>query len=177
MAIPSNAVWEVRLGGNDTNGGGFVPGGSGTDYSVQDSKNTTGNNISTTDAVSNGTTTITSATINATSDLVNNIVYFSGGSGSITPVRKRVTGVTNSTTITIDSSIASSTGLTMNVGGALATPGYAASQMSGGNQLTFLKYDASVFAITTASTNISNGCVDLSVAGSMCGYDTNRSSG
>lgn len=121
MAISANTVWEVRpTVGNDTNGGGFVTGASGTDFSQQNAKNTVGNNISTTDAVANGTTTITSATATFTAAIVGNLVFFSGGTGSITGQWRQVTGFTNGTTITIDASIAASTGMTMNIGGALA---------------------------------------------------------
>ena len=51
MALSANSVFEVRTAGNDTNGGGFVTGAAGTDYSQQDAKNTAGSDISTTDAV------------------------------------------------------------------------------------------------------------------------------
>jgi len=61
-AISVNSVFEVRTAGNDTNGGGFVTGAAGTDYSQQDANNTVGADISTTDAVAAGTTTITSIT-------------------------------------------------------------------------------------------------------------------
>ena len=130
-ALPSNntGTWETRNNGNDTNGGAFVAGSSGTDYSTNDNKNASGCsncgsssvNLSTTDAVANGTTTITSATANFSSAIVGNIVYFQGGTGSITAQWRHVTTFTNSTTIVIDASIATSTGMTMNIGGALKT--------------------------------------------------------
>jgi hypothetical protein len=38
LGVPANTVWEVRpTVGSDNNGGGFVPGASGTDYSQQTS--------------------------------------------------------------------------------------------------------------------------------------------
>jgi hypothetical protein len=37
MALASTTVWEVRTTGNALNGGGYVTGASGTDYSQQDS--------------------------------------------------------------------------------------------------------------------------------------------
>lgn len=121
MALSAQTVWEVRTLGNDTNGGAFVAGASGTDSSQQNAKNTVGSNISTTDAVAVGTTTITSATAAFTAAIVGNIVYFTGGTGAITAQRRQVTAFTNATTITIDASIAASTGMTMNIGGAIAT--------------------------------------------------------
>lgn len=132
MAIGSAAgpaAFEVRTAGAATNGGGFITGASGTDMSVFDNKNSSGgtncqsttDNLSTTDAVANGTTTITSATANFTSALVGNIIYLTGGSGPLAATHRQVTAFTNSTTITVDASVATGTGITMNIGGAKAT--------------------------------------------------------
>ena len=115
MAIPAAAVWEVRpTVGSDTNGGGFVTGASGTDFSQQDAANSGASNKSTTDAVGIGTTTVTSATANFTSAIVGNIIYLDGG-------WYEVVTFTNSTTIVVDRSTPTGTGLAMNIGGALAT--------------------------------------------------------
>jgi hypothetical protein len=126
--ISTSTAWEVRpTVGAATNGGGFVAGATGTDLSQFNNKNgaacsscqSATINISTTDAVANGTTTITSATGNFSAAIVGNIVYFAGGTGSIAAIRKQVTAFTNATTITIDSAIAASITMTMNIGGAL----------------------------------------------------------
>lgn len=120
MGISSATVWEVRpAAGNDTNGGGFVAGASGTDYSQQNSKNTGGNNQSTTDAVGIGTTTLTSATASFTSAIVGNLIYLTG-TGATTGWYQ-VTAFTNSTTVTLDRNPGTGTGWTMNIGGALAS--------------------------------------------------------
>src|SRR5216684_3752512 len=140
-AISTNTVWEVRTVSSDTQGGGFVAGATGTDMSQFDNKNAAACsscqsstiNISTVDGVANGTTTITSVTGNFSAAIVGNIIEFSGGTGSITAVWKQVTVFTNATTITIDSSIAASTGMTMNIGGALATISKALTNMVTGN--------------------------------------------
>lgn len=161
-AISSNTAWEVRTVSSDTNGGGFVAGATGTDMSQFNNKNAAACsscqsstiNISTTDAVANGTTTITSATGNFSAAIVGNIVEFSGGTGSITAVWKQVTAFTNSTTITIDSSIAASTGMTMNIGGALATIGKALAVMTTSN-IVFVKATAT-YSIT-ANLTLPNG--------------------
>lgn len=127
-AIPSNTRWEVRPTlGASTNGGGFVVNGSGTNYSLNNNANAAGcsncgsasNDISTTDAVAVGTTTITSLTANFTTVLPGNIIYFTGGTGSIAAVRRHVTARASATSMTIDASIAASTGMTMNIGGSL----------------------------------------------------------
>src|SRR5689334_4033214 len=105
MALSANTVWEIQTGGNDANGGGFVTGASGTDYSQTATKRTaTGSDDSTTDAVANGTTTLTSATANFTTEIVGNIICLSGGSGSLTKGWYQVASRTNATTIVLDRS-------------------------------------------------------------------------
>jgi hypothetical protein len=171
MSLSADTVWEVRTTGNDTNGGAFVTGASGTDYSQQDAKNTAGNNISTTDAVSNGSTTLTSATASFTSAIVGNIIYLQGGTGGIAIVRRQVTAFTNATTVTLDASVASSTGMTMNIGGCLASPGEAGRGVQAGNKI-YIK--AGTYTVTSTSTNVTNGCFST---GNDClfeGYQTSR---
>lgn len=172
MALSGSTVWEIRTAGSDTNGGGFVAGASGTDFSQQNSKNTVGSNISTTDAVANGTTTITSATAAFTSAIVGNIVFFSGGSGSIAAQWRQVTAFTNSTTITIDATIASSTGLTMNIGGAMASLGAVAAVMVASNTV-WVK--AGTYTVTSASA-VSGGCWSGGSKSTymLAGYNTSR---
>ena len=92
----------------------------GVDYSQQNANNTVGSNISTTDAVAVGTTTITSATGAFTVAISGNVVYFAGGTGSLIGGWYLVT-YASSTSITIDRAIAAGTGITMNIGGALKT--------------------------------------------------------
>ena len=120
-ALSLNTAWEVRpTVGDDTNGCGFVAGASGTDFSIQNAKNTVGSNISTTDAVANGTSTLTSATADFTTAIIGNVIYLQGGTGTLTNVRRQVTARTNATTITLDATVATGTGITMNIGGACA---------------------------------------------------------
>jgi hypothetical protein len=120
MAVAAATVWEVRpTVGSDTNGGGFVAGAAGTDFSQQNAKNSGGNNSSTTDVVATGIATITSATASFTSAIVGNIIYLSGS--GITAGWYQVVTFTNATTVILDSSPGTGTGVTMNIGGALAT--------------------------------------------------------
>src|SRR5438034_4707876 len=102
MVLAQSTVWEVRTAGSDTNGGGYT-GSSGFDYSQQNSKNVaTGLDDSTTDAVTAATTTVTSATANFSSSIVGNIIYLSGGTGSLTGAWYQAATRVNSTTITVD---------------------------------------------------------------------------
>jgi hypothetical protein len=116
-AIASGTIWEVRPTlGSDTNGGGWVPGSSGTDYSQQSSAQ-----YALTNGVANGTTTV--GTASASADMVGNIAYIAGGTGSISgnwyQIISQITGVS----ITVDRStgLTTGTGVTINVGGAWAT--------------------------------------------------------
>jgi hypothetical protein len=182
-AISNNTAWEVRTTGNDTSGGGFVAGATGTDMSQFDNKNATACsscqsatvNISTVDAVANGTTTITSATGNFSAAIVGNIIEFSGGTGSIAAVWKQVTAFTNSTTITIDSSIAASTAMTMNIGGALATIGKALGLMTTTN-IIFVKATA-IYTITanlTLPNSANQTPTNTAPPNQVIGYTTTR---
>jgi hypothetical protein len=114
-------VFEIRTTGSDTNSGGFLPGASGTDWSQQDSPQ-----YSVTDGVTNGTTTVTSATANFGTDVVGNCIYINGGTGSVSGTNiRQIVSRTNSTTIVVDSSsgLTAGTGVTLKIGGAYATPG------------------------------------------------------
>lgn len=171
MAIAAASVWEVRTAGNDTNGGGFVAGASGTDYSQQDAKNTVGNNISTTDLVAVGTTTLTSATASFTSAIVGNIIYLQGGTGALAAGWYEVTTFTNSTTIIVDRAVAAGTGITLNIGGALASPGQASANVVTGNSV-YVK--SGTYTITSATGAISGGCYLTTARSHLIGYQSTR---
>jgi hypothetical protein len=172
MALSANSVFEVRTAGNDTNGGGFVTGAAGTDYSQQNAKNSGGNDSSTTDAVANGTGTITSATANFGTTIVGNIIYLQGGTGGLTGGWYQVTARTNATTITVDRNVAAGTGITMNIGGALASMGQAGGVgLVAGNKIT---PKTGTYPITSASTNVSGGCFSATVRVTVEGYSAVR---
>lgn len=146
MALSGLTSWEVRTTGDDTNGGGFVFGSSGTDWSKQNTAQ-----YSVTDAVTNGTTTITSATANFGTDVVGNILYIAGGTGAITAGWYQITSRTNATTIVVDRStgLTTGTGATLKIGGALATPGNAASIAVSGNKI-WIQTGTYTYTTTTA---------------------------
>ena len=176
MAISGSTQWEVRNGGSDTNGGGFVAGASGVDYSQQ-----TAPQYSVADGVANGTTTITSATANFGTDVVGNIMYVQGGTGSIAAGWYQVVSRTNSTTIVVDRStgLTAGTGVTLKIGGALASPGMGAYLMTtgGGGNVLWIKYSASPYLCTT--TTLGSGSTlafpNTTTSKYVIGYDTNRS--
>jgi hypothetical protein len=117
MSLSASTVWEVRpSAGSDTNGGGFVTGASGTDWTQQNAAKY---------ALTNGTTagTTTVLTSSASSDMVGNIAYIAGGTGSITGNWYQITAQSTGVSITVDRStgLTTGTGVTVNIGGALST--------------------------------------------------------
>lgn len=181
-ALSATTVLEVRTTGADTNGGGYSSGG--TDMSIFDNKNAAACsscqsatvNISTTDGVTNGTTTITSATGNYSSALIGNLIYVTGGTGSVAAAWYQVASVTNATTIVVDRStgLTAGTGVTINIGGALLSPSIANGLLSVAGMNVFIK--AGTYTITSNSTNTAHGALGITLVGSniIQGYSTNR---
>lgn len=167
MPLPNDIDWDVRPSvGSDTNGGGFVRNGTGTNWSMQTSPQ-----YSVTDAVANGTTTITSATASFGTDVVDNIIYIQGGSGSIAATRRRVVSRTNSTTIVVNDTVATSTGMTLKLGGSLATIAHAESLVLSGH-IVHIKASGT----TTLTSSIALSASGTDVAGPILwwGYDSTQ---
>lgn len=161
MAISANSVFEIRVGGNATNGGGFVQGASGTDYSQQNAKNTVGSNISVTDIVATGSSTITSATAAFTSAIVGNIIYMVGGTQPLLAGWYQVLTFVGATQITVDRTVSTGTGITMNIGGALASLGGAGLAAAGQTALQYWIQNGS-YTISSATAQVDGGCFSLS---------------
>lgn len=179
-AISASTVWEVRTTGTDTNGGGFVTGASGTDMSQFNNKNaaactscqSTTVNISTTDAVTAVSTTVTSATANFSAALVGNLIYLSGGTGPVTAAWYQVTAFTNSTTVTVDRNIIVSTGVTLNIGGALATPKQGLTNSAASNTVWVQTGTYTVSATQTFPSGVND--LPNAKANYMLGYNSSR---
>lgn len=166
MAIAATAVWEVRTTGNDANGGFYDSGG--TDYSQQDAAQ-----LTLADVVTNGTTSVTSATGGFTAAMIGNGINVAGAI-------RQISAFTSTNTITVDALISAASGQAGRVGGALATPAVATGFMTGGNT-AFIKYHASnVYGINQGSTqNTTGGPMSLNVAHAtsktrLVGYDSTR---
>lgn len=166
MSIAAGAVWEIRATGSDTNGGLFYSGqaGAGSDYSQQDAPQ-----LSLTDVVTNGTTTVTSTVGGFTAAMIGNGINIAG---TCYVIATRAS--TNS--ITVDRTIGAASGQTGKVGGALASPGYCSGQAVTANQI-WMKSGS--YTLTSASANVAGGSV-LSPGGSAGnplkweGYQTTR---
>lgn len=154
MALSSALVLEVRTAtGSDTNGGGFVEGSGGTDYSQQVAAQATG-------TVTSVTTTVTATTAIFTAAMVGNLIT----DGT---TWKQITAFTSTTIITVDSA-PSWTAATIKVGGALAT-------LKKASLLTGLVAGTRIWC---KGTEISmTGITASSVALCIMGYNTTRGDG
>lgn len=171
MALSASQVWEVRTTGSDQNGGAFKAGALGTDYSVQDAAQ-----VAVADAVANGTTTLTSATASFSAAHVGNVLYLTGGSGSLAATRREIVTFTNSTTVVLDATVATGTGITLNLGGALLTFGELASSTRGmvASNKAFVK--SGTYTITAGITfaqNVASSAYNTP-ASQLVGYKTTR---
>ena len=166
MALSATTVFEMRSGGSDTNGGGYVS--TGTDYSQQNSPQ-----LSVSDGACTGDTTLTSATGGFTTAMIGNLLYLSSGTE-----RYQITARADTNTVTIDRNGPNATGMTVNVGGALASPGefgriQNAHAVNGFK--CWIKADGT-YTLTSSSANVAGG----RVAGAsgrhfqMEGYTTTR---
>ena len=122
MAINATAIWRVRIGGNDNNGGAFDASivGAGTDYTESDTPI-----LALTDlATSSASATATSATGGFTNSMVGNAVRVVSGT-NFTAGTYFITAVSDTNTVIFDRacSTAAASGGVANVGGAHANVG------------------------------------------------------
>lgn len=154
MAFTANTIFEIRVDGDDTNGGGFASGASGVDRSQQAAAQ-----YNVTDGVTNGTTTITSATANFGTDVVGNVIYIAGGTGNVAANRYSIVSRTNNTTIVVDRStgLTAGTGVTLKIGGALASIGEMGKIhiQNQGSQIAYIR--GGTYTLTSSTQNVSGG--------------------
>ncbi len=158
MALSAAQVLETRTTGSDTNGAGFKSGGTGTDWSQQ---NTAQYAVS--DAVGNGTTTVTSASANFGTDAKDNLAYIQGA-------WYEVTARNSPTSITVDHATGTFTGGTLNIGGALATPAAALALMTVSGMTAYVK--SGTYNISTG-LSVPSG-ISYNNKTRLIGYNTSR---
>lgn len=122
MALNAATIWEYRATAtaSNVNGGGFVPGSGGTDYSQQDATQLALTDLASTDPW----TTVTSSTGGFTDAMVGNLIHITAATGSVTAGWYEIKTRVNTNTITVDRATGTGnwTGGTGRVGGALALP-------------------------------------------------------
>jgi len=125
MALSNATYWEVRTTGLDSNGGGFVSGASGTDYSQQDAAQYTFTDLASTNGTTNPSV-VTSASHNFVAADVGNIIQITAGTNWTTGFYQIVSVASNAATLDrAVGSAASLSGGTWAEGGALLTIGKA----------------------------------------------------
>jgi hypothetical protein len=177
MAISASTVWEIRVTGSDSNGGGYVA--TGTDYSQQAAAQVTIDNsaiVCSTPAANSNTLTFVSGYTPSAAD-IGNIVQISAGT-NINTGFYQITGQSSTTwTLTgaanLTTATAGGSAITGAMGGALASPGKCAAAAVNGNT-AYIQYSASVYSITSASTNIAGGCLSPASNTAWIGYQSTR---
>jgi hypothetical protein len=171
MALSSATVLEVRTAGVDTNGGGFVTGATGTDFSQQNAAQYSGTNL----ACAAGTTNpsvITSATHNFVAADVGNLIQITAGTNWTTGFYQIVSVAANAATL--DRAVGTAVSLTNGtfaVGGALLTISKALAIMTITGMQTYVKagtYSIASGLSTSAGINTAVGFARL------IGYNTSR---
>jgi len=172
MALPATTVLEVRTGASDNNGGGFVTGETGTDYSQQDAAQAS---LTIASLVHSTTTQINVAvgdfTVSALD--VGNLLQITGGAATAGVYRITAADVANNRW-TLDRS-AGTVNFTVvgSMGGAFATPGKASAIGVVAGIITWVR--AGNYNITSTTSNVSGGRVTLGTANTrMIGYQSTR---
>lgn len=167
MALSASSVFEVRTTGVDTNGGGFVTGATGTDYSQQDAAQ-----YALTGIASSGAGSVF-LTASAAAVMVGNICQVISGT-NFTAGFYQIASVSVGVSVTVDRAITTGVGAlgVINIGGALKTPGMACSAMTVDGQSAYIK--AGTYSITSGTANVSNGKVAASNVCRWEGYQTSR---
>lgn len=116
MALSASTVWEVRTTGSDSNGGGFVTGASGTDFSQQTAAQF---------ALTNVTTAAANAiclSASAAATMVGNICQIISGTNFTTGFYQ-IISVVAGVSFTVDRNCTTAAGAlgVINIGGCLAT--------------------------------------------------------
>jgi hypothetical protein len=180
MALTAGIVWTVNGTGNDSYGGGFLPGSGGTDYTYPTSTVF----IYTDLIITPANNRLTSAGRPFISADVGNIINITGGTG-FTTGRYQITSVTGGIA-TVDRSCGALNSLSgqAKLGGALLSPGACAGTMTGGDTMWIGSLNANTnathsFIITNASSNTASGVITLpagitSKSTRIIGYNNTR---
>lgn len=114
-------------------------------------------------------------TASATVAMVGNGIQITGGTNFTTGFYQ-VNSVSAGASLTVDRNCTTAAGVagTAGLGGGLASPGQAGSLATTAGNLTFIKYNATAFTATSASTNVAAGCVSGTAGTFYVGYNTNR---
>lgn len=177
MALSAATAFEVRTAGADTNGGGFVAGATGTDYSQQNSAQYSGVDL-TVDATTN--TKVSSASHNFVAADVGNLIRVSAGTGWTVGFYQIVSVAANAATLDRSPAAVTTTGGTWAEGGAVLSPALVEASVIAGHTVY---YKSGTYLLTSTTSNIVGGVINCNVGGSATarirriGYTTTRGDG
>lgn len=163
MSIPNAAVWEIRPGaGSDNNGGFFVTGASGTDYSQQNSPQYTPTGLT---SAGSGSTILYAG---AAAVMVGNGCNVLSGT-NVTPGLYEVQSVSVGVSITLDRNVCTgvAASVALNIGGANAT---LANPVASGS-------DVNTVYIKATGTITITSAITTTFALTFIGYTTTRGDG
>lgn len=166
MAIDATVVWEMRTDGSNSNGGGFKPGASGTDYSQQNAAQY---------ALTSATSAGAGAVIlhaSAAADMVGNILKVVSGT-NFTVGWYEIISVVVGVSITVDRDVTTGIGANgvVNVGGAVFSDSDDFYEQLIGGQTVWVK---SGTYTQTASLAVSNTSPSSSLPVKISGYNVSR---
>jgi hypothetical protein len=171
MALAHATVFEVRTAGSDSNGGGFVTGSTGTDFSQQNAAQYTFTDLASTSGTTNPSI-VTSASHSFGATDVGNIMQITAGTSWLTGFYQIVSVSAGAATLDrACGSAASITAGTYAVGGALLTWSILSNASLTAGNIIYIK--SGTYTITStislgASGNDTNGPI------SVIGYDVSR---
>ncbi len=177
-ALPPLVQWNVQTGtsltiGSNANGGGFVSGGTGTDYSKQAAAQFSGTTLASTNGTTGGGCTITASTHNFVATDVDNIIQISAGTNWTTGFYRVVSAAANAATLdrACGSSATLSSG-TWALGGALATlaQAYSACQSGAATPSAPTVWVNGTSTITTTLTPDGAACPAITTQGYSATY-------
>lgn len=166
MALSASTVFEVRSTASDNNGGGFVTGASGSDFSQQDSAQFALTGIATSGA---GAVFLTAS---AASSMVGNLCQVISGTNFTAGVYQ-ITSVSVGVSVTVDRACCTGVGASgvINIGGAFATPAKALTSMTVAGHIGYVKATAT-YNIGTGLSIASNGFDSALIR--LIGYTSTR---
>lgn len=172
-ALSGSTVFEVETGGADTNGGGFVTGSGGTDWSQQSAAHVTFNGTSITATTAGTGATITLSGYTVLAGDVGNLLNISGGVNFTVGVYQIVSvsaGVGGTWTLDRNATTGAGTAMTGAMGGAYLTIGQAITEQTLDQQIIYVK--GGTYSITTGLSQSNTPSFDKQQR--LIGYSTVR---
>lgn len=172
-ALSASTVYEVETGGSDSNGGGFVTGSGGTDWSQQSAAHVAFNGTSITATTTGAATLITITGYTVLAGDVGNLLQITGGTNFLTGIYQITSVNTGANTWTLDRNVTSGVGAAMtgNMGGAFLTIQQALTNQSVQGQNIYIK--GGTYTITTGLTQ-SAGAFTFNLLSRIIGYSSVR---